>query len=89
MSDPEHIRSLNAQSAVRSDSNGSFKIDYNSLPVNKKINHTGIDGRDLGFISTSDSLKIWFIKEGYFTYSEKIQVDTTQVVDLNIVLAKQ
>jgi len=87
MTDPEHIRSLNAMPLAKSGSDGKFYLDYSSIPIGESIVHTDDQGELLGEIPVSTNMTIILIKDGYKTLNRKLNVDGTAPINQSFTLS--
>lgn len=87
--DPESMRYHNCVPLSKSDSQGKLELEYYVIPFGKSFTWTDESGNEIGTWDFPDSLSLVFIKEGYKTLTKSVLIDTTQTLDISIVLEKE
>ena len=85
--DPEQIGKRNSIPLATSDSQGDLELEYDVLPIGKSVKLTDAIGNELPDEAIiPDFLNFVFTKEGYKPISQKVIIDTSQVLDISIIL---
>jgi hypothetical protein len=89
MIEPEYIRSCNCTPLSQSDSQGKLELEYFVLPFGKTICWTDECSNEIGVLDFPNSLSLVFIKQGYKTLTKSVLIDTTQALDISVVLENE
>ncbi len=88
---PEQYKMM--KGVAKTNSKGEFRIDYDMIPFGREMTKTALNGQILGKYIIGDSIAIIAKKQvsadKYLIFKQKLQADTTKVVDLPCVLVKQ
>jgi hypothetical protein len=87
--DPESMRYNNCVPLSQSDSQGKLELEYYVIPFGKSFTWTDESGNEIGVFDFPDSLSLVFIKKEYKTLTKLVLIDTTQTLDISVVLEKE